>query len=355
MFRRCDLIVVVMSNFLSAQQVKLLDIAHKATKNKKKADRIKAILAANNGFTHEEIARILRLDDSTTRRYIKDFEEKGIIVRNQYIGKPGRLSKEQEAELKAHVKENLYACADEIAVYVGKEYRIMYSQRGMIKLLKRLGFSYKKTDIVPGKADKQKQETFIKQYQQLQQQMGPEDRVYFVDAAHPHHNTRSGYAWIYVGERQEVASNTGRERVNLNGAIALPTEKDDAFRLIVEEEPTVNDEAMIRLIEQIKEQQPRGKIYLIEDNARYNHSYLMQAYIEQEERVEIMFLPAYSPNLNLIERLWKFYYEKVVQHQYYQTIQEFRGATHTFFTCLTQTFEEELQSRITDNFQIIGV
>ena len=208
---------------------------------------------------------------------------------------------------------------------------------------------------MPGKADREKQQAFITAYNQLKDNLGPEDRIYFVDAAHPHHNTRPGYAWIYQGERKEVASNTGRERVNLNGAVALPTGHHHTFELIVEDEPTINDEAMIRLIEQIKEVQPRGKIYLIEDNARYNHSYVMQAYIEQQERVEIIFLPAYSPNLNPIERLWKFYYEKVVQHEYYQTIQEFRGATHTFFTCLTQTMGDELTSRLTDNFQIIGV
>lgn len=342
-------------SFLSVQQVKFLKKAHKATRDKRQADRIKAILAANDGFTHEEIAHILQLDDSTTRKYVKDFEENGIVVNKQYIGRHGKLSKAQEDELRDHVKGNIYASADEVIFYVGKTYGVMYSQRGMEKLLKRLGFAFKKTDIIPGKADKAKQQAFIKQYQELKAELEPDDRIYFVDAAHPKHNTRTGYAWIYVGKRKEVKSNTGRERVNLNGAIALPTKHDDAFRLIIEEEPTVNDEAMIRLIEQIKEQQPRGKIYLIEDNARYNHSYVMKAYIEQQERVKTIFLPPYSPNLNLIERLWKFYYQKVVQHQYYQDIQDFRGATHTFFTCLTKTMETELRSRLTDNFQLIGV
>lgn len=344
-----------MKSFLTAQQVLLLDTAHKATKDKRQADKIKTVLAINEGFTYEEIALMLRLDDSTTRRYIKDFKEKGIIINNQYIGKHGKLSKTQEEELKDHVKKHIYTTAQEVVVYVGRTYGIMYSQTGMIKLLKRLGFRFKKTDISPGKADTAKQKAFIDKYHEIKDGLGPDDRIYFVDSAHPKHNTRPGYAWIYVGKRKEIKTNTGRERLNFNGAIAIPTNHHDAFELILEEEPTVNDEAMIRLIEQIKEQQPRGKIYLIEDNARYNHSYLMQAYIEQEERVEIEFLPAYSPNLNLIERLWKFYYEKVVQHEYYQDLQTFRGATHTFFESLTETFDEELRSRLTDNFQIIGV
>lgn len=344
-----------MKNCLTTQQVTLLKVAHKATKNKRQADRIKSILAINEGYAYQDIAIILQLDDSTTRRYVNDFETKGIIINNQYVGKPGKLSQTQEQELTDHLRSNLYASAGEVIVHVGKTYQVMYSSRGMIKLLNRLGFRFKKTDIIPGKADKAKQVAFIDKYRQLKNGLGLNDRIYFVDAAHPKHNTRPGYAWIYVGERKEIKSNTGRERLNLNGAIALPTKHHQAFELIVEDEPTVNDEAMIRLIEQIKEQQPRGKIYLIEDNARYNHSYVMQAYIEQQERVEVVFLPAYSPNLNLIERLWKFYYEKVVQHEYYQNILTFRGATHTFFESLTETFEEELRNRLTDNFQIIGV
>lgn len=341
--------------FLSVHQVKLLQQAHRSIQDKRQADRIKAILAANDGFTHEEIARILQLDDSTTRMYVKDYEDKGIIINNQYIGRHGKLKKIQEHELRDHVRSTLYTSADEVISYVGKMYGVMYSQRGMEKLLVRLGFAFKKTDLIPSKAGREKQQAFIEQYRELQKELGSDDRVYFVDACHPQHNTRSGYAWIYVGERHTVKSNTGRERVNLNGAVALPNPYQDTFTLIVEEEPAINDEAMIRLIEQIKEQQPRGKIYLIEDNAKYNHSYLMQAYIEQQERVEVIFLPAYSPNLNLIERLWKLYYQKVVQHQYYQNIQEFRGATHTFFACVTQTMKQELKNRLTDNFQIIGV
>lgn len=68
-----------MKRFLSASQVRLLDRAHKATKDKGRADRIKVILAVNEGFNHGDIALMLRLDDSTTRRYVDDFEKKGII------------------------------------------------------------------------------------------------------------------------------------------------------------------------------------------------------------------------------------------------------------------------------------
>lgn len=345
-----------MKNHLTTQQVKFLRTAHRKIKNKRQADRIKAILARNDGFSYEEIAKILMLDDNTIRKYIKNFDKEGIIVSNKYIGRHGKLTKQQEQELTDHLREKVYPSAKEVVEYVTEEYAVMYKERGMIKLLQRLGFRFKKTKIIPGKTDKAKQGIFIKKYNKIKENLGKDDRIYFVDAAHPHHNTRPGYGWIYVGEEKEIRSNTGRERVNLNGAIALPDENNLEFEILVVEEPTINDEAMIRLMEDLKEKQPRGKIHIIQDNARYNYSYLMQTYVElNKERIEVHFLPAYSPNLNIIERLWKFYYKKVVQNEYYENIKLFRGATHTFFENAATVCKKELSTLLTDNFQVIGM
>lgn len=80
----------------------------------------------------------------------------------------------------------------------------------MSQLLRRIGFVYKKTKLVPGKADAEKQRAFVVQYQEFKASKVPEDPIYFMDATHPHHNPIVGYGWIKRGQDHEIRSNTGR-------------------------------------------------------------------------------------------------------------------------------------------------
>jgi hypothetical protein len=80
---------------------------------------------------------------------------------------------------------------------------------------------YKKTVVVPGKADTRKQAFFRKFYVALKECKDPKDRIYFLDATHPHHNTKAAYGWIRKGDTKTVQGNSGRQRINLNGALNL--------------------------------------------------------------------------------------------------------------------------------------
>lgn len=74
-----------------------------------------------------------------------------------------------------------------------------------------------------------------------------------------------------------------------------------------------------------------GRIMLICDNARYNHARLLKDYLtETNSRVELLFLPPYSPNLNLIERLRVFMKDRILR-TYYPTFADFRHAIQNFF------------------------
>ena len=90
------------------------------------------------------------------------------------------------------------------------------------------------------------------------------------------------------------------------------------------------------------------------DNARYNRSKKVDAYVKKHKRIRLMFLPSYAPNLNVIERLWKFFHEKTLYNTYYDTFKEFNTAVIDFFDTIDR-YKGELRSRLTDSFQIIGV
>lgn len=259
-----------MKNFLTAQEVIILREAHYDSRFRKRADRIKAILFLNQGFSFEQTAKLLMLDEVTIRRYLKEFRQGGVdlLVEDNYSGSESFLSNQEQQALTLYLKQYTLKTVKEVVYYAEITYGKSYSIEGMTHLLHKLGFVYKKTKIIPGKLDPEKQEEFKIEYQKLKDNLNPKDKIYFLDASHPHHNNQSSYGWIPRGEERWIKTNTGRKRVNINGALTLngltgPT-------VITRLEETINAEAMILLIKNIEEHQPEGEIYLILDNARYN-------------------------------------------------------------------------------------
>lgn len=339
-----------MRDFLTRQAVEILEEAHHSARLRKSADRIKTILFLNKGFSYEETATLLLLDATTVRRYEKEYQKTGIdgLLESHYHGSIGLLTTVQERELTATLKEDIYQTVKEVCDYVIKKYNVTYPVEGMTHLLHKLRFAYKKTKVIPGKANPEKQETFKKEYGELKATKKPEDKIYFVDASHPHHNNRPFYGWIYKGTEKAIKTNSGRERVNLNGAVNL-----EDMEITVLNEPTINSYAMMRLILTLEEKQPIGVIHLILDNARYNHSYLLTLFLTDHPRVRLRYLPVYSPNLNIIERLWKFYYKKQ-RDKYVEKFKDFENAVLSFFKNINQ-YDAELKTLLTDSFQTVPV
>jgi transposase len=337
-------------DILTEEQVVALKLAHKQTREKRLADRIKAILYLHYGFSYAEIAKLLLFDEVTIRRYLKQFQEKSIdgLLECRYTGGKSRLTLIQETEVKEFFKEQTPQTAMEAVEHMQKTYEISYSVIGMTKLLHRLGFVYKKPKVIPAKTDREKQETFIKLYQQTKEQLGINDSLYFLDATHPTHNTTLSYGWILKGKANDkyVKTTSGRKRLNLNGALNVNNKT-----AIVLEEKTINTDATIHLLEAIKQKQKRGKVYMILDNASHHHAKLVRRWMLHHPRFKLIFLPAYSPNLNLIERLWRFFHQKVTYNHYFETFIEFKETTLTFFKNLNQ-YEKELATLLTDNFQL---
>jgi transposase len=155
------------------------------------------------------------------------------------------------------------------------------------------------------------------------------------------------YGWIRKGEDKEIKSNTGRSRININGVIEPETKE-----VIYTEDPTINAESTIKLFGKIEAQnQEMEKIHVIVDNARYYKNKQVTEYL-QTSKIELIFLPPYSPNLNLIERLWKFMKKKVTYNKYYETFAEFRDNILHFFDHI-HIYRKELEALLTCNFQII--
>lgn len=336
---------------LTEEQVTELKIAHKQTREKRLADRIKAILYLYYGLSYAEIAKLLLFDEGTIRRYLKQFTEKGItgLLEYRYTGGRSRVTLTQEKALKEYFKEHTPQTALAAMEHIKKTYGFSYSVIGVTKLIHRLGFVYKKPKLLPAKIDHTLQEQFIQLYQQTKTELGQKDRIYFLDATHPTHNTRAAYGWILKGKQNDkyVKSTSGRKRLNLNGALNF-SEKT----AIVLEEKTIDAVATTRLLDAIAKKQKHGKVYIILDNAKHHHARIVRRWMLHHPRFKLLYLPAYSPNLNIIERLWRFFHQQVTYNRYFESFKEFKDTTLDFFKNL-KLYEPQLATLLTDNFQTL--
>lgn len=336
--------------FLTDPKIAKLMIAHRTAKKKKDADRIKAILYLARGWTPVLVAEALFIDDETVRNYLKRYQSGGIqaLLRTDYKGFLGKLSDEEIKLLDSQLQQETYLKVQDIISYVSKVFKIKYTVSGMTDILHRLGYSYKKPKVVPGKADRKAQKNFIRSYERIKAVKGENDPIYFMDGVHPQHNTIAAYGWIKKGVEKEIKSNTGRKRLNINGAINIENQK-----LSIHYADSVNAQSTIALFKKIETANKKaGKIYVICDNARYYRSKLVKKYLKKS-KIKIKFLPPYSPNLNLIERLWKHFKKVTLYNKYYESFDEFKLACKTFFKNIKK-YKNELSSLLRDNFQLFA-
>lgn len=337
--------------YLTEEERKSYKALHKSTKRKQDADRIKTILLLDKGYSPQEIAEILFIDEGTVRRWLERFEVSGIqeLLDDKYKGKPPRLSLEEQKALSTHLEGHLYLTAKQVATYIEQTYKVVYTTKGVTKLLHRMGFCYKKPGHIPGKADKESQEAFVKKYRQLKAEKAKEDNIYFMDGVHPLHNSQPAYGWIKKGEKRMLKSNTGRQRLNINGAYNIETHK-----VVVRTDKSINAQSTVALLEQLLEEQPLGMIYIILDNARYYRSQLVKDFVSENKRIKLVFLPPYSPNLNIIERLWRFFKKNITYNRYYEKFSVFEKNCLAFFENI-DTYKNELKNLMTDNFHILQI
>ena len=168
--------------------------------------------------------------------------------------------------------------------------------------------------------------------------------VFFVDAAHFVFGTFLCCLWTIA--RLFVRAASGRQRFNVLGAWNAVTRD----LIAVTNTTVVNTETMCELLRQIAVQGLVGPITIVLDNAKYQRNQVVQA-LALELGISLLFLPSYSPNLNLIERLWGFAKRQSVYGKYHPNFASFRAAIEKTMRELPTTHAERLKSLMTLNFQ----
>jgi transposase len=167
--------------------------------------------------------------------------------------------------------------------------------------------------------------------------------VFFVDAAHFVRGSYLCCVWCWV--RMMIRGASGRQRYNVLGAWNAVTRQ----LIRVSNVTRVSADTMIELLVKIAALKKRATT-LVLDNARYQHCAKVEAEA-QRLGIELLFLTSYSPNLNLIERLWKFTKKKVLRGKTYKDFNAFQAAIDDCLEKTATVYKEQLKTLMTLKFQ----
>ena len=330
---------------LSQADVDTVNIERKNNSSALVRDRMNILYLLNLGFSRSLSALIVGCHPNSVTNYIKMYNSGGLkrIRELNYSIDRHELRDQYDQVDQALVQSNC-STVREAGQLLANQFAYHRSEEAVRKLLHRLGFKRRKTGTFPGKVkdlDKwqAQQETFIEKMDQLIREADNEQiDLLFGDAAHFVYGKFNAYCWSKAP--RYAPSGHGRYRINVYGVYDLAI--NGIYTMY--NEGYIDAEFMVQYFEWLRRKvytNLERPIHLILDNARYQHCQLV---IQKADKLNIVleFLPSYSPNLNLIERLWK-YLKKQLGQQYHQSKTSFRN---TIVDLLQSLGLEEHQSKI---------
>jgi transposase len=345
---------------LTEEEIKNLSDLHKKLKNKNDAYKINCLILWGKGWSWEDIKEALLINESTISHITKSYKNYGLkyLLGNNYKGNNRKMTPEQEKTLCDHLDKNLVINAAHVCDFIKKKFKLTYTTNGMVKTLKRLGYVYKKPKGVPSKLPSvEKQIECAEKINKILDNLKSNETAYFLDGSGFEHNAKLHYGWIKKGTDKAVKTNSGRQKININGAYN-PLTQDT---ICVETEKPVNSQTNIKLIDKIIKYNPdKNVFYVFVDNAMYNKSKILMEYVKDLElkkgiKIKFEYILPYSPNLNLIERVWRKGKNILLANKYYEKFSDFKQTVIRFFTneIRKKRFRQILEKSIGRKFQII--
>ena len=341
---------------LTPQQRREIERRRKGTLDRRVYQRLTAVLAVAADKSREEVADLLGIGLTPLGEWLRIFRNKGLdaLCTLHYRGDPGKLAPQQIEQLKAKVSTGCFRNSDQIRHWIEETFNVTYKSSGVKDLLRRIGVSYHKVAGFLWKADPDKQKAFVKKYQRqkanARRKGAAHTRRYFVDACHPIWGLDLVYScWLLVGQRFLVGMGGGRKRLNILGAYCPDDQEYLDLRLTRD---NINGEQFINLLRLLRERHPEIKRFILYlDNATYYGKPVVQEWLRRHPEFHLEPVPPYSPNVNLIERLWKFLKQRALS-RWHKTFEAMQEAVSEVLDHLDE-YREELAKLMVDEFHII--
>lgn len=317
-------------------------------------DRMHAIYLLSEGYNRQACAHILNCRANTVTSYIRLYNEGGLEqLRTLYYNKPqSELAKHEDA-IKKDLKELKPSSISEIRQYLLEKYGIDRSLERIRVFIRRIGLKYRKVGTLPGGKNIEKwlaeQAAFLEHRLNplIEKALSGEIDLLFSDAAHFVQGKFSTYIWSE--QPMYAPSSSGRYRINVLSGLDIANN----WVLSLYNDHYISAETVVEYFEWLRKEhyQDFGRpLHLVLDNARYQKCELVTQAAERL-KIELVYLPAYSPNLNLIERLWK-HMKKILARNFFPDKASFLLAIEELLDLInTDEYEEKLDSLFNIKFQ----
>jgi transposase len=315
--------------------------------------RLSTLLWRDEGKSESEIAHLLGVCERTVRNWLRLYRRKGLdaLCTLDYKGDPGHLTSSQAEQLKAETQTGRFRCARQVREWIQAAFGFAYSLSGTKRLLQRLGCTFHKTTGFLFKAQRDQQVEFVQKYEAARPAEGGGTRRYFVDACHPIWGLELVYScWLLRGQRFLVGMGGGRKRLNILGAYSP---QDQEYLDLRVPEGTISAAQVIELLARMRQRHPETQKFLLYlDNARYQHARAVREWVEAQKAQGVEFvLDLLQPNLNLIERLWRFLRKRALQ-QWHPTYEAMQAAVAKVLDHL-RDYQEELKTLMVEHFDLV--
>lgn len=284
-----------------------------ARKNRRSSheERIQAIQLLEQGYTKAEVAGILNVAESSVYGWQALYRKGGLAALSTKIasGRKSLLDDKQMMRLSRLLRLRPRQLEFDFGLWTRKrvrelilrEFGIDYSEQNVGRILKMLGFSPQRPTYQAIQQDEQKRRKWMEEIFPAIKKRADEEgaKIFFADEAGCRNDHQSGTTWAPVGETPVVEFTGKRESIGMVSAISMRGEM--SWMLF---EKSMNSLLFIEFLKELLADK-KGKIFLILDNVSYHKSKVTKAWVEEhKDRIELFFLPGYSPDLNPDEWVW---------------------------------------------------
>lgn len=306
-------------------------------------------MKAETELSNELIGLIAGVHRDTVTDYIRMYNTGGLkkVYHSGYGTNKSKLENYTEILLSHFENTPPHTIAEAVAK-IKDLTGIQRSPTQVCAWMKRHDMKYRKTGQIPAKADKEVQKKYVAETLEplIHQAEKGEIHLLFMDAAHFVMGVFLCCLWSV--KRFFVKSSSGRKRYNVLGAVNAVTKNVHIWT----NESYINSESIVDFFHQLRiyyfDMKP---IYIVLDNARYQKCQLVK-YVAWQFNIKLVYLPSYSPNLNIIERLWKWVKKEALYAKYYENFEKFKGAIDKAIKNANNDKKNEIMTLLSLKFQL---
>lgn len=294
----------------------------------------------------QQIATHLGMSRNTVGHWLQKYNKEGlegVLRMGEIPGRPSKFKQKME-EIDKGLENGVPKSAAEAASIIESIAGIRPSRSMARYIMRKLGYRCRKFQPIPGKADPERQRKWLDNFQSfINQAKGGKIKLFFMDAAH--FTLEAFLCKVWSKTPLHLRSGAGRNRFNVIGCVdPISREVISTHSMIY-----VNAEQVMEFLGKVRSQCGDMPVTIVLDNARYQHC---NAVLQKAKTlgIELLFLPPYSPNLNIIERLWKHVRRHVLAGKYFDSPGKFHEALKYFFEEDYPNHKKRLSSLLTLQF-----